>query len=186
VAPSLRRRTSARSGIALEAAALARNAITAAPGIVTTIWRVARTADLWLPGEHAGRWNRAGLASLYASGSDGLSVLEALVHLETRHRHALHHIGCIEITHADVPVQRLDPAYLPRNWKQRRGLTQAIGSIWLREGAAALLLVPSALTRHDSNVLINPAHRAWRQRPSSGHVSPFWFDRRLLRQREED
>ena len=184
--PQLRKRTGARSGIALEAAALARNAITAAAGESTVIWRVARTTDLWRATEHTGRWNRAGVASLYASGSDGLSVLEALVHLETRHMHALHHIGCIEITHADVPVQRFDPAYLPRNWKQRRSLTQAIGSIWLREGAAAMLLVPSVLTRHDSNVLINPEHRAWRQRPSSGHVSPFWFDRRLLRLRDED
>jgi RES domain-containing protein len=65
---------------------------------------------------------------------------------------------------ADIPsgVSRLvlSPDRLPASWRQSPALSElaAIGDAFARERRAGVLIVPSAITPAETNLLINPRH----------------------------
>ena len=83
----------------------------------------------------------------------------------------------------DVPARVIDePDNLPADWN---GLpysagAREVGDLWVGSRASAALLVPSVVLPAERNLLINPAHRAFRQ-VRVLPAEPFAFDRRLLR-----
>ena len=57
-------------------------------------------------------------------------------------------------------VERIDPASLPRDWRDisARAELQQLGSAWERKRTSAVLAVPSAVVPAESNYLLNPNH----------------------------
>ncbi|MDM0081312.1 RES family NAD+ phosphorylase [Variovorax sp. J31P179] len=107
-------------------------------------------------GLYPGRWNSIGVRLAYAAGSVALSMLEMLVHVDKE----------------DVPIGRrllsyelpddgvLELRHLPSGWSDLPYsiAVQQTGDQWLASAASLALRVPSAVARHEFNLLINPAH----------------------------
>ena len=130
------------------------------------LWRIASetrrygAADLSGAGVAAkpGRWNAVGEPVLYAAPTLALAVLETAAHIDD----------------AGLPqnrfVVRIDVP--DRIWRARTTL----GSRWLREGASAVLEVPSVIVPEESVVVINAAHPDT-TRLKASVVRPFEYQR---------
>jgi len=60
----------------------------------------------------------------------------------------------------DVAVEHVDPSRLPPDWRQSPGPDELrdIGSAWLDSMRTIALLVPSAVTPSETNIVITPRH----------------------------
>ncbi|HEV7786886.1 MAG TPA: RES family NAD+ phosphorylase [Thermoanaerobaculia bacterium] len=126
---------------------------------------------------YGGRWNPAGVAVTYASGSRALAVLEMFVHLSLEARRLRFMMYEISLPD-DIKVERYEgPARL---WRHQRptSATQAIGDDWVARGSSLALAVPSVIIPQESNFLLNPGHPGHRQLRVS-RPRPFAFDERL-------
>lgn len=154
--------------------------------MILTTWRIvkARHAAGAFDGEGAriegGRWNSPGTAVVYTSQSAALAALEMLVHLGR---------GASLLTYVLIPcmfddafVSRLDRRRLPRNWRSYPAPPdlQLLGDEWVRNDASAVLEVPSAIIETESNYLLNPRHRDFRE-VRVMDPQRFEFDLRLLK-----
>lgn len=131
--------------------------------------------------DYGGRWNHEGTAMVYATGSASLAVLEVLVHM-----HEAPGLGKYTLLTIDVPdslIEVLDVEALPRNWDAPISPddVQTIGDIWIKEGNALALAVPSAILPVEHNFLINPHHSRLRKIVSNAVTVPFEFDGRLFK-----
>ena len=134
------------------------------------LWRIASDTPDYvaqdLSGKGAeitgGRWNRKGLAVVYATGTASLAALETIVHFAA----------------ASLPLNRfLVRIDVPDDlWSARRTATAAsldvgwnavpagrvsldFGDAWLKDPAGSLVLeVPSVVVPEESNVLLNARH----------------------------
>lgn len=118
---------------------------------------------------------------VYATGSASLAVLEVLVHM-----HEAPGLGKYTLLTIDVPdslIEVLDVEALPRNWDAPISPddVQTIGDIWIKEGNALALAVPSAILPVEHNFLINPHHSRLRKIVSNAVTVPFEFDGRLFK-----
>ena len=151
-----------------------------------TAWRIvqSRWQDTAFSGEGArlygGRWNSAGTAMVYTSGSLSLAQLEILVHIHT-FRLLPEWVVC-ELQIPDVVVTAVDISELPESWADPEdwSQTQRIGDLWASDGVSAVLRVPSAVSPGEYNFLLNPLH------PDFGEIAigafrAFAFDARLQR-----
>lgn len=126
-----------------------------------------------------GRWNSRGRAVIYAGESFAIAMLERLV------RTAIGKIPAndlyIEITiPEDVAIESLNAAALPGWDADDLRASRGFGDRWLEERRSAVLIVPSAVTRLDRNLLINPLHTE-AARISPGSERPVDWERRLFR-----
>ena len=105
-----------------------------------------------------GRWHHKGSRIVYCAQTLSLASLEFFVHFEVLHKAI--ELVAIEIELPDALVEDLPPDSLPRNWDETPPGSAAadVGTEWLKSYRSAALRVPSALTRGEHNVLINPAH----------------------------
>ena len=101
-----------------------------------------------------GRWNRPGLAMVYTSQSESLALLEGLANLLPRQVPTGYVCICAEIPNTMIQ----DVGSLPASWRDRRDLSQRIGSDWIATRSSAVLRVPSAVLAREYNFLINPSH----------------------------
>lgn len=149
------------------------------------LWRICRrryAASAW-SGEGArlfgGRWNSPGTSVVYTSTSLALAAIETFVHLEPNLRPADLVSIAVELSD-DLPTSRITPAALPTDWARRRGDSlREFGDGWLRAAETVALYVPSAAIRGEWNVLLNPAHPAFRKIRSE-RPRPFKFDLRMF------
>ena len=154
---------------------------------MTRVFRILRRryAENALDGEGAyrfgGRWSSVGTRMAYAAEHVSLAMLEYFVHVE---------LGDaprdLVLISADIPdnVSRtvLWDKELPPDWRVTPAPTgvAVIGDSFVKRGAAAILVVPSALAPVESNWLINPAHRDFR-RIHVNHAEAFDYDQRFFR-----
>lgn len=127
------------------------------------LWRLTpeRNAERAFSGEGAkkygGRWNRSGIAAVYASSSLALCTLEILVHLDPVlfPSHYLYHITVSD----KVPTSELSED-LPNDWRiyPAPEILQDIGSRWLISRVTCALRVPSAVIPTEWNWVLNPLH----------------------------
>ena len=103
-----------------------------------------------------GRWNSRGVRLAYTAGSSALAMLELLVHLDKEDVPS-----GLRLLSYDVPddaILELDPR--PAGWDRLpySAAVRAAGDAWIASAVSLALRVPSAIARHEFNVLINPAH----------------------------
>ncbi|HEX7667981.1 MAG TPA: RES family NAD+ phosphorylase [Polyangiaceae bacterium] len=149
------------------------------------LWRICRAsrARTAFDGEgariHPGRWNHANVPVVYCSSSLSLAALEVLVHVDSDDMPADLVWIRAELPD-DVEVERVHAAGLPKDWRSCPAPVQLqdIGSEWAASGRSVVLLVPSAPTPIENNVILNRRHPAMKLLTQSA-PGPFVFDPRL-------
>lgn len=111
-----------------------------------------------------GRWNREGVAVVYAASSAALACLETVVHLSA---------GALPLNRylvrIDIPEDVFDRRVLFENLapdSKRVGwdaeppgrVSLQLGESWIASGVSAILEVPSVIIPEERNILLNPAH----------------------------
>jgi RES domain-containing protein len=133
------------------------------------IWRICRKSFARKPLDGrggllaAGRWHTPRRLVTYASESLALASLEVLVHCDLDLLPV--DLTAIEIDVAQrIKVSEVATSDLPRNWRRHPAppALQRIGNDWLDQGQTAVLRVPSALVPTETNLLLNPLHRDFR------------------------
>lgn len=126
------------------------------------------------------RWNSQGLPAIYAAMTFAGAMLEVLAHTGG--------LGGVPRTHQaitiyipdSVPCVRLAPEEVP-GWDAPDLLaSRAFGDMWLRAGKEAVLIVPSVIAPEERNLLINPAHVAFKDITVSQPRDVVW-DARFFR-----
>lgn len=148
------------------------------------VWRLTRAVHSAAPLSGHGaalagnRWNSPGVRVAYASTSRPLAVLEMLVHV-TR--------DTVPVDPVLVPIEVpddvvLEATDLPMDWNALPYGSEGrrFGDRWISEQPSVGLLVPSVVLPAERNLLINPAHPAFRK-VKVQPLERFAFDRRLLR-----
>ena len=127
---------------------------------------------------YGGRWNSPGTAIVYTAGSTSLATLELLVHLNTS---VLPRFSICPVDFDDSLVELLDPAALPRDWRQSPppNSLRVVGDDWISRGSSVVLRVPSAVIEREYNYLINPAHVDF-EKLVIGKLEVFTLDPRLI------
>lgn len=141
--------------------------------------------ELWsgVGGLHVdGRWHSRGRRIVYTSQSFSLAQLEVLVHItDRRQMPAL--VYSTAIIPDEVRVGSIEPDELPPAWQQfspYSATTQLIGTRWLTEAKSAVLQVPSAISKHEWNYLLNPVHPDFEQLRLAAPM-PFAMEPRIPR-----
>jgi RES domain-containing protein len=129
-----------------------------------------------------GRWNSPGRAVIYAAETFAGAVLEVLVHANLGRVPRTH--ALLEITIPDlILIEAVAPEELPGWDAEDQVVSRAYGDQWLDEKRAAVLLVPSVVTRgRERNLLLNPDHPSFHQ-ISTSKPQPVDWDERLFRSR---
>lgn len=120
---------------------------------------------------------------VYTSATLSLAVLELLVHLDDDDL-AKAYVGVPADVPGSVPITRVRPADLPRDWQKipAPAALAELGSRWVAARETAVLAVPSAIVPRELNYLLNPRHPQFK-RIRAGRPEPFAFDPRLPRHR---
>ena len=107
-------------------------------------------------GLRPGRWNSQGVRLAYTAGSTSLAMLELLVHLDKEDVPT--GLRLLSFNVPDDAIEELDP--WPPGWDSLpySAAVRAAGDAWIVAAGSLGLRVPSAVARHEFNVLINPAH----------------------------
>jgi RES domain-containing protein len=128
-----------------------------------------------------GRWNSAGTELIYTAANRSLAMAEVAVHLTL----ATLPIDYVMVT-INIPSKvsrfQLSEEMLPPHWKEfpSPAATQAVGDRFVKENKYCLLIIPSAITQGDFNVLINPNHAHFKQIQVK-EVVGFPIDKRMVR-----
>jgi RES domain-containing protein len=149
------------------------------------VYRLAKTkyADSGFSGVGAkltgGRWNSEGVACVYGTQSEAQAVLEVLVHLQNAAPLEAYSFTRIKLHDSDL--LQLEGHSLPKGWNAPEGSRAArtLGDGWLDSGGSLALMVPSVLTKHEQNILINPEHPDLQKRLQTVQSWPYSFDQRL-------
>jgi RES domain-containing protein len=147
------------------------------------LWRFgSSTYPLW-SGEGArlkgGRWNQKGTLAIYSAATFAVGVLEVMVHANIGRVPRGTRFITIDIPD-DIRIDRVRPEELDGWDSHPPGISRDHGEQWLRQGAALVLMVPSAVTGGmDENAVINPRH-AEIGRVIVGAETPVRLDPRLF------
>lgn len=128
-----------------------------------------------------GRWNSKGTALIYCAANRSLAMAEVAVHLSLAT--LPDDFEMVEIFIPDnLPCIELNPALLPEDWNlfPHPSSTQGIGDNFVRANEGLCLRVPSAVTRGDFNLLINPRHGDFKKVKVQSREN-FPFDKRIFR-----
>jgi RES domain-containing protein len=130
---------------------------------------------------HGARWNTAGVRLLYTALNRSLAMAEVAVHFTLATLPPDYMMATLFVPD-DLEMPTLDAAGLPDDWQTfpHPASTQKIGNLFIAKAETCLLKVPSAVTKGDFNVLINPQHKdAALVKILS--IETFPFDRRLFK-----
>jgi RES domain-containing protein len=123
-----------------------------------------------------GRWNSPGRAPVYAAETYAGALLEVFVRLNL-----LVAPTNLVYTAIDIPddMPREEILLAETNF-ENEAATRRAGNRWLDAGQTAVLLVPSAVTRVERNVLLNTRHADFRKLQVA-EPREVWWDRRLFK-----
>lgn len=153
---------------------------------MTKIYRVLRKQYAQAPfdGEGAfrygGRWSSPGVRLVYASEHQSLAMLEYFVHLMPDDLPPDLVLAAAQVP-GDIPRREIRVGELPARWRETPAPPElaTIGDEFVERGEFAALLVPSALSPHERNWLLNPAHPDFK-RITLQTIEPLHYDLRLL------
>ena len=125
-----------------------------------------------------GRWHNRERYLDYAAENCSLATLERLVHYKRFDSLTPHLLYTLEI-----PDELIDTIKIaPHGWNNPVSFlpaAQALGNQWYHRAISPALLVPSAVTAGEHNLIVSSRHPAWRSEWVSG-PSGFRFDSRLI------
>jgi RES domain-containing protein len=127
------------------------------------------------------RWNSAGIKIIYTASNRSLAMAEIAVHFTYATLPSDYLMFEIFIP-VNTSILILQESDLPANWNSNPPplTAQSVGDDFIRENRYCLLKIPSAVTRGDFNILINPAHREFLNINVLNRES-FPFDDRLFK-----
>ena len=127
------------------------------------------------------RWNSVGIELIYAASNRSLAMAEVAVHLTLATMPSDYVMVTIRIPD-DTSLQKLNVTDLPTDWNTfpYPVSTQSIGDKFMSENRYCVLQIPSAVTRGDYNVLINPYHADFKRIKITEKVK-FPFDNRIFK-----
>ena len=127
------------------------------------------------------RWNSVGIELIYAASNRSLAMAEVAVHLTLATLPADYVMVTFHIPD-DISLQKLNVADLPADWNifPHPPSTQGIGDKFVSENRYCVLQIPSAVTRGDYNLLINPYHADFK-RIKIIAKDKFPFDKRIFK-----
>ena len=150
------------------------------------VYRIAKTKyihDLSGTGArvYGGRWSKKGIGIIYTSENRALATVEYLVHVPLSLVPGDIGIATLKLPDGITPKE-ISISGLPANWRDYPAPPELaeIGTRWALANDTLLLRVPSAVVKHECNILINPSH------PDMKHVlisqtERYTLDARLLR-----
>ena len=129
---------------------------------------------------YGGRWTSVGRAAVYLGESLALAGMELLVHLKAERV-----LGTYRKMPVFIPerlVMHVAEDQLPPDWAQPSlyPVTQEIGDRWIVHARSAVLQVPSAVVRGETNFIVNPEQADF-SAIETGPISGFRYDPRLAR-----
>lgn len=143
-------------------------------------YRICRNTFPILSGDGAarypGRWNSLGRPVIYAADTFAGAMLEILVHANIGRPPQNLHFAAIRIP-AGVAIEEV-PAAKVDDWLDVER-SRRFGDLWHDERRTPVLLVPSAVTRVEYNVLLNPSHPDF-PRITASKPEPVSWDPRLF------
>jgi RES domain-containing protein len=126
--------------------------------------------------QYPGRWNDMGQAVLYLSQHLATAMLEKIIRLNTLPPNQ--HYVEVSIP-SGCSYEVVNPETLP-GWNEESGQTaRQHGSGWFEQKRSLVLFVPSAVTRVQQNILLNPFHPEF-ERVRPGKEIPVFWDKRLF------
>jgi RES domain-containing protein len=127
------------------------------------------------------RWNSTGTEIVYTSSNRSLAMAEVAVHFSLATLPIDYVIVTVFIPD-DISIKVIHEKDLSKNWNSfpYNYATQRFGDYFIIENKYCLLKVPSAVTKGDFNILINPSHTDFK-RIQIKLIEPFPFDRRIFR-----
>ena len=127
------------------------------------------------------RWNSPGTEIIYTSSNRSLAMAEIAVHFTLATLPNDYKMLTINIPD-NISVLEIDEDNLSKGWNAfpHPVFTQKYGDEFIRENKFCLLKIPSAVTKGDFNILINPFHLEFRQIKII-KVEDFPFDRRIFK-----
>lgn len=128
---------------------------------------------------HGGRWNDAGQAVLYTSGTLSLAMLEKLVHFDGNKPDGQHYA---EFTIPEGTTYEIFPQHDPANagWNSLDSpQALAFGMKWFQQMRSCILIVPSTIVPIERNILVNTHHHQY-STIRSNLEEPVYWDGRLL------
>jgi RES domain-containing protein len=150
------------------------------------VYRLARKDRTGLDGKGAalypGRWNEENIPCLYTSESPSLAQLEVMVNVDDwKIFVAIRYC----VMHMEVPDQEMrivTSGQLPVGWDRsvHSAKTKKFGGTLLNDPTMLAFAVPSAISKLEKNVIINPRARKFHL-VRLVNVTPFEFDERLIR-----
>jgi RES domain-containing protein len=148
------------------------------------VYRLARKSYARLSGEGAaitgGRWNSVGVEMLYTAQNRSLAMAEVAVHL-TLATMPVDYLMLSIFIPDNISLKEIAVKDLPKEWNifPHRDETKTIGDKFIFDNKFCVLKVPSAITKGDYNLLINPHHRDFRKIKILRREA-FPFDKRML------
>ena len=127
---------------------------------------------------YGGRWSAPGTRIAYTSEHLSLAMIEYLVHLDPNHVPVDLMLARARVPE-DLPKLRPGGEELPSGWQDYPAPDSLvlIGQEFVRNGEAAILILPSALAPAENNWLLNPQHPHFRE-IKLDETEPFHYDPR--------
>lgn len=127
------------------------------------------------------RWNSVGVELIYTASNRSLAMAEVAVHLTLATIPSDYVMLTIRLPD-DVSLRKLTEADLPADWNSfpHPASTQAVGDKFVAANKHCVLQIPSAVTRGDFNLLINPRHSEF-PRIKILEIEKFPFDERIFK-----
>jgi RES domain-containing protein len=153
---------------------------------LTTVYRLLRKPFSAIPfdGEgsyrYGGRWSAPGTRIAYTAEHLSLAMIEYLVHLDPNHPPKDLMLAQARVPD-DLPKLQLRADELPSEWQDYPAPDSLalFGDKFVRNGEAAVLILPSAVAPTDNNWLLNPQH-PHSQKIELERTEPFHYDPRLV------
>lgn len=127
------------------------------------------------------RWNSPGVELIYTASNRSLAMAEVAVHLTLATLPSDYVMTTIFLP-TDISLTRVNETHLPLDWNTFPYPTSncAIGDDFVSDNTYCAMEIPSAVTKGDFNILINPHHVDFR-RIKIVDIQAFPFDDRIFK-----